>query len=116
LPQHVIDFLHVMHNDVDEFLQKKMYSLSGGQRQIIAFIMATMNPSKILLLDEPTAALDVYSAQKMLELVNQMIKVHAITTLFITHDHNVAQQLGNRFWIMENGIIVQDSMKNSIKS
>lgn len=92
-----------------EILDKPMHTLSGGQRQMIALIMAaTVCPPKILLLDEPTAALDPISAKKMLDFSSDFIKTHKITTLLITHDLVCAQKLGNRLWVMNDGIIKKD--------
>lgn len=95
-------------DNTHEILNKPMNSLSGGQRQMIALIMATICPPKILLLDEPTAALDPISAKKMLDFSSRFITKHKITTLFITHDMECAQRLGNRLWIINNGTIKKD--------
>jgi len=86
-------------------LDKPMNALSGGQRQLIAFSMATQLIPKILLLDEPTAALDPQASTKLLQHAAQFIKHHTITTLLITHDPHIALSLGNKIWILENGII-----------
>jgi len=85
-----------------------MGSLSGGQRQIISLVMATIIPPKILLLDEPTAALDPASATKLLIFAAQFIQKHNITTLLITHDPHIATTLGNKLWILEDGIIKKE--------
>ncbi len=82
-------------------------SLSGGQRQVIAFIMATLVPPKILLLDEPTAALDPVAAQAWLIFAKKFIKHHAITTLLITHDHQLASQFSRTIWTMDKGKLSQ---------
>ncbi len=86
-------------------LEKPMNALSGGQRQLIAFVMATQLTPKILLLDEPTAALDPQAATKLLHYAAQFIKQHHITTLLITHDPHIALNIGNKIWILENGTI-----------
>ncbi len=86
-------------------LEKPMNALSGGQRQLIAFVMATQLTPKILLLDEPTAALDPQAATKLLNYAAQFIKQHHITTLLITHDPYLALNMGNKIWILENGTI-----------
>lgn len=91
--------------NIKNLLNKIMGSLSGGQRQIIALVMATLSPPKILLLDEPTAALDPQSAIKMLDFTKNYINKHKITTLLITHDQKLAQILGNKLWLLENGTI-----------
>lgn len=89
-------------------LDKKMSSLSGGQRQLIAFGMATQLIPKILLLDEPTAALDPQAATKLLSHAAHFIKKHAITTLLITHDPHIALSMGNKIWILEDGQITKE--------
>src|SRR5581483_6715980 len=84
-------------------LDRPMGSLSGGQLQLLAFVMATLVPPKILLLDEPTAALDPAAATKLLVVAQQFIKKHGITTLLITHDPHIALALGNKLWVLEQG-------------
>jgi putative ABC transport system ATP-binding protein len=86
-------------------LDKTMNSLSGGQRQLIAFVMATQLIPKILLLDEPTAALDPQAATTLLKYAGHFIKEHKVTTLLITHDPYIAMSMGNKIWVLENGII-----------
>lgn len=93
-----------MHSSI---LDKPMGALSGGQRQLIAFVMAMQHIPKILLLDEPTAALDPQSATKLLYHAAGFIKQHAVTTLLITHDPHIALSLGNKIWILDNGQIVK---------
>ncbi len=88
-------------------LDKPMNALSGGQRQLIAFAMATQAIPKVLLLDEPTAALDPQAATKLLCYANQFIKKDKITTLLITHDPYIALNVGNRVWVLENGTITR---------
>lgn len=88
-------------------LEKRMNSLSGGQRQLIAFAMATRKKPKILLLDEPTAALDPQAATKLLQYATQFIKQHQVTTLLITHDPHIALSIGNKIWVLENGKITK---------
>jgi putative tryptophan/tyrosine transport system ATP-binding protein len=88
-------------------LKQPMDTLSGGQRQLIAFVMATRLIPKILLLDEPTAALDPQAATTLLRYAAQFIKQHSITTLLITHDPHIALSIGNKIWILENGKITK---------
>lgn len=88
-------------------LEKPMNSLSGGQRQLIAFVMATQRIPKLLLLDEPTAALDPQSATKLLYHAARFIKEHTITTLLITHDPHIALSIGNKIWVLEEGKIAR---------
>ena len=80
--------------------------LSGGQRQALTLLMATLVTPKLLLLDEHTAALDPATAKKVLELTKSIVAQNRITCLMITHDISSALQLGNRTIIMNAGKIV----------
>lgn len=82
--------------------------LSGGQRQALTLMMATVNPPKILLLDEHTAALDPATAEKVLELTKKIIDENNLTCLMITHNMAQALELGNRTLMMNNGNIIFD--------
>jgi len=97
-------------------LERPMKALSGGQRQLIAFVMATRHIPKVLLLDEPTAALDPQAATKLLQYATQFIKQHNITTLLITHDPHIALSIGNKVWILENGTITKQYNAQEKKS
>ena len=80
--------------------------LSGGQRQALTLLMATLVTPKLLLLDEHTAALDPATAEKVLELTRNIVADNGITCLMITHNIPSALQLGNRTIMMNNGKIV----------
>ena len=82
--------------------------LSGGQRQALTLLMATMNPPKLLLLDEHTAALDPGTAEKVLNLTKRIVEEHQLTCLMITHNMQSALDLGNRILMMDSGNIVLD--------
>ncbi len=82
--------------------------LSGGQRQALTLLMATMVTPKILLLDEHTAALDPATAEKVLELTKQIVKERKITCLMVTHNMHQALELGNRTLMMNGGRIILD--------
>ena len=82
--------------------------LSGGQRQALTLLMATMNPPKLLLLDEHTAALDPATADKVLELTRRIVEENHLTCLMITHNMHSALELGNRILMMDSGNIVLD--------
>lgn len=82
--------------------------LSGGQRQAITLLMATLVRPKLLLLDEHTAALDPKTAKKVLDLTERIVSENALTTLMITHNMRDAIALGNRLVMMHDGKIVVD--------
>ncbi len=82
--------------------------LSGGQRQALTLLMATIHPPKLLLLDEHTAALDPATAEKVLKLTNEIVEENKITTLMITHNMEDALRMGNRTLMMDSGNIVID--------
>lgn len=82
--------------------------LSGGQRQALTLLMATMNKPKLLLLDEHTAALDPATAEKVLEITRQTVSENHITTLMVTHNMHQALELGNRTLMMDRGHIILD--------
>jgi putative ABC transport system ATP-binding protein len=82
--------------------------LSGGQRQALTLLMATMVTPKLLLLDEHTAALDPATAEKVLDLTKNIVSARSITCLMITHNMNQALTLGKRTLMMDGGHIVLD--------
>lgn len=82
--------------------------LSGGQRQALTLLMATMDPPKLLLLDEHTAALDPATAEKVLAITRDVVEKNHITTLMVTHNMQNALDLGNRTLMMDSGRIVLD--------
>ena len=82
--------------------------LSGGQRQSLTMIMATMVRPEILLLDEHTAALDPKTAGHVLELTNNLVESQKLTTLMVTHNMNHALKLGNRLVMMHQGRVILD--------
>ncbi len=89
-------------------LTSKVGLLSGGQRQAITLLMATMQNPKLLLLDEHTAALDPQTAAKVLKLTDELISAGNITTLMITHNMKDAIRLGNRLIMMYDGKVIYD--------
>ncbi len=82
--------------------------LSGGQRQALTLMMATMIPPKLLLLDEHTAALDPAAAEKVLSITKRIVSENNLTCLMITHNMESALALGNRTLMMDSGKIVLD--------
>ncbi|MBO5514005.1 MAG: ABC transporter ATP-binding protein [Mogibacterium sp.] len=93
---------------LEDRLSTKVGLLSGGQRQAITLLMATLKQPKLLLLDEHTAALDPATAEKVLELSDNMISEGNLTTLMITHNMKDAIRLGNRLIMMNQGKIILD--------
>jgi putative ABC transport system ATP-binding protein len=82
--------------------------LSGGQRQALTLLMATLKKPKVLLLDEHTAALDPKTSDMVLKLTEEVIEREQLTALMITHDMEQAIQMGNRLLMMDNGRILLD--------
>lgn len=93
---------------LDTRLSAKVGTLSGGQRQALTLLMATMNPPWLLLLDEHTAALDPGTAEKVLELTKRIVAEGNITCLMVTHNMQQALELGTRTLMMADGRIVLD--------
>ncbi len=89
-------------------LSAKVGLLSGGQRQAVTLLMATLQRPKLLLLDEHTAALDPKTAAKVLELTDRIVNENRLTTIMITHNMNDAIAHGNRLIMMHEGRIVVD--------
>ncbi|MDA9163819.1 ATP-binding cassette domain-containing protein [Rickettsiaceae bacterium] len=93
---------------LEDRLTDKVSSLSGGQRQALSLVMATLLGSKILLLDEHTAALDPKIAKKIMQLTDKIVKTHNLTALMITHSMSQALEYGDRTIMMYHGKIVRD--------
>ena len=89
-------------------LTAKVGLLSGGQRQALTLLMATLNKPRVLLLDEHTAALDPKTASKVLNLTEEIVNEDKLTTLMITHNMSDAIRLGNRLIMMHEGHIIYD--------
>ena len=100
--------LSLLNMGLEDRMKQPVGLLSGGQRQALTLLMATLVPPKILLLDEHTAALDPATADKVLELTKQIVSEHHLACLMITHNMHSALQLGNRTLMMDNGKIVLD--------
>ena len=93
---------------LEDRLQVKVGLLSGGQRQALTLLMATLKSPKLLLLDEHTAALDPATAAKVLELSDSVVERNNLTTLMITHNMTDAIRHGNRLIMMNEGHIIVD--------
>ena len=86
----------------------KMGSLSGGQRQAVALLMATMTPLKFLILDEHTAALDPKTAEIIMELTDKVVREKQLTAMMVTHNLRYAVEYGDRILMMNQGHVVLD--------
>ena len=100
--------LHALNLGLEERMTAKVGLLSGGQRQALTLLMATLVTPKLLLLDEHTAALDPATAEKVLELTKSIVAEKKITCLMVTHNMHQALELGNRTLMMDGGRIVFD--------
>ena len=100
--------LKILDLGLEDRMTAKVGLLSGGQRQALTLLMATLRKPKLLLLDEHTAALDPKTAAKVLEATERIVKKNNLTTLMITHNMRDAIQHGNRLIMMYNGHIVVD--------
>ena len=100
--------LSLLHMGLEDRMKNPVGLLSGGQRQALTLLMATMVTPKILLLDEHTAALDPATAKKVLDLTRQIVAERKITCLMVTHNMHQALELGNRTLMMDSGNIILD--------
>ena len=100
--------LSLLGMGLEDLMKQPVGLLSGGQRQALTLMMATIVPPKLLLLDEHTAALDPGTAEKVLQITRDVVERHRITTLMVTHNMQNALDLGNRTLMMDNGRIVLD--------
>lgn len=102
------DALAPLNLGLEERLDTRVSLLSGGQRQALTLLMATLTHPKILLLDEHAAALDPATAQKILALTDDLVGKQQLTTLMITHNMQHALTYGDRTLMMDNGRIILD--------
>ncbi len=100
--------LSLLDMGLEDRMKNPVGLLSGGQRQALTLLMATMVTPKILLLDEHTAALDPATAEKVLELTKKIIAERGLTCLMVTHNMHQALEVGNRTLMMYNGSIILD--------
>ena len=101
---------------LEDRLDAKVGLLSGGQRQALTLLMATLTDPKLLLLDEHTAALDPKTAAKVLTLTEEIIAERNLTALMVTHNMSDAIRLGNRLIMMSDGHIIYDVEGDEKKS
>ena len=102
------DQLAKLDMGLEDRMKQPVGLLSGGQRQALTLLMATMVPPKLLLLDEHTAALDPATAEKVLELTRRIVAENRITCMMVTHNIRSSLELGSRTLMMDDGRIVLD--------
>ena len=102
------ELLKTLGLGLEDRMTSKVGLLSGGQRQAVTLLMATLKKPKLLLLDEHTAALDPATAEKVLELTKSIVAEKKITCLMVTHNMHQALELGNRTLMMDEGHVIYD--------
>ena len=100
--------LSLLNMGLEDRMKQPVGLLSGGQRQALTLLMATLVMPKILLLDEHTAALDPATAEKVLALTKKTVEENHLACLMITHNMHSALEMGNRTLMMDSGKIVLD--------
>ncbi len=93
---------------LEDKMDVKVGSLSGGQRQAMAMIMSTLTPIEFLILDEHTAALDPKTAELIMELTDKLVKEKQLTTIMVTHNLRYAVEYGDRLLMMHQGVCTID--------
>lgn len=93
---------------LEDRMKTRIGLLSGGQRQAVTLLMATINTPRVLLLDEHTAALDPKTADKVLQITEEIVARDNLTTMMVTHNMKHAIQYGNRLIMMDSGRVVVD--------
>lgn len=102
------ELLKTLELGLENRMTTKVGLLSGGQRQALTLLMATLKQPKLLLLDEHTAALDPKTAQKVLDISDKVVAQNKLTTMMITHNMRDAIRYGNRLIMVEGGKVVLD--------
>lgn len=100
--------LQMLDLGLDERMTSKVGLLSGGQRQALTLLMATLKKPSLLLLDEHTAALDPKTAKKVLDITEKIVAKDNLTTMMVTHNMKDAIQIGNRLIMMNDGKVIYD--------
>ena len=108
--------LRILGLGLEDRMTAKVGLLSGGQRQALTLLMATLQQPKLLLLDEHTAALDPKTAAKVLEVTEKIVEKNKLTTMMITHNMRDAIAYGNRLIMMYNGHVAVDVSGEEKKS
>jgi putative ABC transport system ATP-binding protein len=104
----VRDKISLLKMGLENNIYKPIGSLSGGQRQALTLVMGIMDHCRIMLLDEPVAALDPRSASLVMEKANEIIKTNQLTAIMVTHNMKDALNYGNRLLMMKEGAIEKD--------
>lgn len=103
--QTVKERISVLGKGLENKLQQPVGALSGGQRQALTLLMAVMDKASVLLMDEPTAALDPRTATTIMELASGLTKENALTTVLVTHSLRDAEKYGTQVVLMQEGAI-----------
>lgn len=101
---------------LEDKLNVKVGSLSGGQRQAMALLMSTMTPIEFLILDEHTAALDPKTAELIMMLTDKIVKAKQLTTIMVTHNLRYAMEYGSRVLMMHQGKVILDKNEEEKKA
>lgn len=102
------EMLRPLNLGLEDKLGVSVGALSGGQRQALALLMATMTPIEFLILDEHTAALDPKTAETIMELTEKIVREKQVTTIMVTHNLRYAVEYGSRLIMMHEGNIILD--------
>lgn len=100
--------LRLLNMGLEDRLHEPVSHLSGGQRQMLSLVMAMLQKSKILLLDEITAALDPASSEATMALTHEMVRAQKLSCLMITHNMTHALQYGDRLLLLKNGVFIKE--------
>ena len=106
--EHYKEMLAELNLGLEDKLHTKVGALSGGQRQTLALLMATMNPIEFLILDEHTAALDPKTAEIVMQLTGKIVAEKKVTTIMVTHNLRYAVEYGDRLIMMHQGKAIID--------
>lgn len=102
------EMLHPLGLGLEEKLDVRVGALSGGQRQALSLLMATMTPIRFLILDEHTAALDPKTAEIIMELTDRIVREKGLTAIMVTHNLRYAVEYGSRMLMMHKGNVILD--------
>jgi putative tryptophan/tyrosine transport system ATP-binding protein len=111
----VEDAVATLQLGLENKLNQPVGTLSGGQRQALTLLMAVMDNASVLLMDEPTAALDPATATRIMQLADNLIKKHKLTAMLVTHSLKDAVKYGNRIILMKEGAVFKEWDKATCK-